>query len=109
MAYKVGEDISDWLEAMVGKMNFGCAEIPTSDLPMDFSKFGSFDYVAADAYEHIFTAPLEEDERELVLYAKGIINDGEVTLLTTEVSRTGFTVQAPINCRVDFIIGYKND
>lgn len=110
MAYKVGDDISDWLDQMVDKMNFGCVSfIPENDLNLDSIKVGYFMYVASSPYEYVFPTPMKENTAEIVLYAKGTDASGEVTLLTSGETRTGFTVQAPIDCRVDFIIGYKND
>lgn len=107
MGYKL--DIDDWLEQMVGKSLFGCVDIPEGDLPLSNILLSWFNYTADDPFEHIFNVPLEDKTEELVLYARGSYGSGRVTLLTTEITRFGFTVKAPIDCRVDFIIGYKND
>ncbi len=109
MAYKIGSEIDGWLAQMEALMVFGCADIPVEDLPLSDILISWFDYIADSEYAHTFNVPLEEKEEDLVLYAKGTYGSGEVTLLTTEITRTGFTVKAPIDCRVDFIIGYKND
>lgn len=107
MAYKLGADIDPWLAEMEGKMNFGCAEIPTEDLPLSDILFGKFAYIAKEPQVHVFVTPLPESEKELVLYRTGSFSGGEVTLLVTEVTRFGFTVKAPIDCTVDYVIGYK--
>lgn len=109
MAYKILLSDDEWLAAMVDKTNFGCADIPEEDLVLDSAKYGYFMYTASDPYEFIFNTPLADSEAEIVLYAKGTDANGEITVLTSNVTRTGFTVQAPIDCRVDYIIGYKND
>ncbi|NOR87367.1 MAG: hypothetical protein GQ527_07145 [Bacteroidales bacterium] len=107
MAYKIGTDIDDWLLAMEGKMNFGCAEIPQGDLPLSNILFGKFAYVANEPLSHLFVTPLEESEAELVLYRTGSYSEGAVTLLVTELSRFGFTVKAPVDCQVDYVVGYE--
>jgi len=107
MGYRL--DNEQWLEDMEGMTTWGCATIPESELPLSDMLISWFDYTASDEYNHVFNVPLEDKPEDLVLYAKGTYTEGEVTILTTNITRTGFTVQAPIDCRVDFIIGYKND
>ena len=109
MAYKLLTSDDPWVILMETSENYGCVDIPVGDLPLDSIKIDWFDYTASDTYDHIFNVPMEESAAELVIYAKGTEAGGEVTIETTNVTRLGFTVQAPINCRVDFIIGYKND
>ena len=109
MSYRLSTE--EWLNMMNGITSYGCAPIPEGSVPLDCIKMNWFDYYADEPFNHIFEQPLaiREDSIPIVLCATAVYTDGEVAIEISEITRHGFVVKAPIDCKVNYIIGYKND